>query len=501
MKFSYSKLIFTSIILMGFNNFLFSQQELQQGAYFNDCFWVKGKNAISSICLDTINSNSVLLKKKQLNYNLVADFTKDSIPQIKKNIIKKNSTLFVVFKSQEDSLSNLLSIQRGIFKARLSNKKMICDSDVLLNFGNPKKGTLVSYLYIKNSLLGKKNGAIEFDDLLFNDTDNLNQLFELIYFPRFLNGIEKKIVESYLSIKYGVSLDEGQDYYNSIGNKIWDVTENVDFNNRISGIGKDDLTGLNQKQSVNTLETGLIIGCGAIAKSNIKNTVVLDDMDYILWGDNDKTTLLETSDDVSQKRIKRIWRVKTYSENGSTYEMQIKIDKSLMPIELNYNAQDTEFMWLAIDDSYSSDFNYSGARYIKATVNNENEIVFNGVNFFPNTESYFTIVKANEVPSNNNSTATGISSRSALKTKILNNGYEVFPIPVDCNEKFTIQFNLKESSNVFIQITDVNGKIIKNADLGMVDKYSFSESISVTGTYLIIVNINGIMETTKLIVK
>lgn len=501
MKFHYSKLIFSVIILLSFNNFLFSQQELQQGNFFNDCFRIKGNRAISSNCLDTLNSNSEVLIKKQLNYNLVVDFSKDSIPQIKKNIIKKNSTLFIVFKSTEDSENDLLTIKRGVFKAKLSNKKMICDNEVLLNVGNPKIGTLVSYLYMKNSLFGKKNGLLEFDDLLYNDTENKNQLYELIYFPRFLNGNEKNIVESYLSIKYGISLDDGHSYYNSIGDIIWDVTENVEFNKRISGIGKDELTGLNQKQTKNTLETGFMIGCETIAKSNSKNSATLDNMDYIMWADNNKTTLLESSEDISQKRIKRIWRVKTYSENSSTYNMQIKIDKALMTVESNYNSQDSDFMWLAINDSNSLEFNYYSARYIKATVNNENEIVFNAVTFLPNSESYFTIVKAHEAPSNSDSNSISISSRSVLKPKILNSGYEVFPNPVNSNEKFYIQFNLKEPSNVFIQITDVNGKIIKKADLGTIDKYLFAESISVTGTYLIMVNINDVTQTSKLIVK
>ena len=300
-----------------------------------------------------------------------------------------------------------------------------------------------------------------------------------------------------MSLKYGISLNEGQNYYSSEDNKIWDVKENNGFNRRITGIGKDELLKLNQKQSKNSLEDGLSIGLNKIKKTNTENEILLNDKDFILWGDNDKGIVLEKSEDVTQKRIKRIWKVKTFSDSITSFKTQIKIDKKLMPVEVIYNNQDTDFMWLAIDNLNSSDFNYKTAKYIKATSNDENEIVFDAVEFLPNSDYFFTIVKSKEDPNN----LSFPNVKTFHSSNNLTSQYKLYPNPIGANEKFTIQFDLKESSKVAIEIVDVNGKIIKTKDLGLINNYSFTESLPVSGTYLIMVYVNEKLETTKLIVN
>ena len=52
-----------------------------------------------------------------------------------------------------------------------------------------------------------------------------------------------------------------------------------------------------------------------------------------------------------------------------------------------------------------------------------------------------------------------------------------------------------------IKIIDVNGKLLKYSDLGVIDKYQFEQNIAVSGTYMILAYVNGIVETKKLIVE
>ena len=492
MKFSISQLLLTTIILIGFNNFMFSQQE---NLTYKDCLWIKGIESNSGT-MDSLKLKSEDILKKQLNFNPIVDFSKDKILKKYKNIVTKKSTLFVVFKSNEEAENILLTIQRGSFKATLSNKKIICDKDVSLNKGNPKTGTLVSYLFNKNSLLGKKNGSIEFDDLLLNDKEFKNQLVELIYIPRFLKETEKNIIESYLAIKFGISLNEDKSYYNAKGDKIWDVKENKGFNKHVTGIGKEDFLGLNQMQSCNSLADGLTIGIDKIELSNAKNKAIVADKTFIVWGDNGKNTLLVKQENSEEKRIKRIWKLNTKSSDDLSYKTQIKIDKKLMVLENDSYSPDRDFIWIAMDSTQSTEFNYANAKYIKATQNDENEVVFDKVNFSTNTSYLFTIVKAPEYLINQifNSSKLDNKNQSA-------SGYKLFPNPVVTNENFSVQFNLKEASNVTIQITDVNGKIVKSKDLGLIDSHLYNESLSVSGTYLVLVSINGIVEANKLIVK
>ncbi|WP_172435810.1 Ig-like domain-containing protein [Sediminicola luteus] len=87
---------------------------------------------------------------------------------------------------------------------------------------------------------------------------------ELILFDKILLGDEKLRVNSYLSLKYGITLDQNSleqsyvasDWNGTTGTKIWDATGTnaSGFNNDIFGIGRDDASALEQRisKSVNT---------------------------------------------------------------------------------------------------------------------------------------------------------------------------------------------------------------------------------------------------------
>ena len=195
----------------------------------------------------------------------------------------------------------------------------------------------------------------------------------------------------------------------------------------------------------------------------------------------------------------RIWKVSPYSNKSTNFITQIKIDKKLMLIEQDIDISLKEDFWLAIDNLNSSKFNYRDAKYIKASVNDQKEIVFDSVEFLSNSEYYFTLIKSSENP--NSIIIDSISStKIVLKEDNLNN-FKFYPNPVYANEKFTIDFNLTTLSNVLIEITDLDGKVLKNNNLGLISKYSVTESLRVSGTYLILIYINDTLQTTKLIVK
>ncbi len=64
---------------------------------------------------------------------------------------------------------------------------------------------------------------------------------------------ERPKIESYLAIKYGITLgtttEAEKDYINSLDTIVWDVSENTGFNHHVAGIGRDDDSDLYQKQS------------------------------------------------------------------------------------------------------------------------------------------------------------------------------------------------------------------------------------------------------------
>ena len=104
---------------------------------------------------------------------------------------------------------------------------------------------------------------------------------------------ERRKIESYLSIKYGITMGIGagggtMDYQNSNGNVIWNITDNAGYNFNIAGIGRDDSSELNQKQSKSiNATTTIAIGLGSLQATNTANTSSFGaDRDYLVWGSN-----------------------------------------------------------------------------------------------------------------------------------------------------------------------------------------------------------------------
>ncbi len=127
---------------------------------------------------------------------------------------------------------------------------------------------------------------------------------------------EQRKIQSYLAIKYGVTLKEfgtskeafdfecDTDYVDSQGTIIWDESANTGFNFDVAGIGRDDASELNQKQSKSqnitsdgtdvygpTLTNGfLTIGLSDVYDTNsdniASNPTNFTDRQFLMWGNN-----------------------------------------------------------------------------------------------------------------------------------------------------------------------------------------------------------------------
>ncbi|MGB3149612.1 MAG: hypothetical protein WBB27_03030, partial [Maribacter sp.] len=77
------------------------------------------------------------------------------------------------------------------------------------------------------------------------------QITEIIVYNETLNSTEQNLIESYLSVKYGITLDQTseRDYLASDATIIWDASSNSGYASDIFGIGRDDASGLSQKVS------------------------------------------------------------------------------------------------------------------------------------------------------------------------------------------------------------------------------------------------------------
>lgn len=157
-------------------------------------------------------------------------------------------------------------------------------------------------------------------------------------------------IQSYLAIKNGITnhdinsatvTDLGdENYVDSDNNVVWDVITHTGFNYDIAGIGTDNDSGLNQKQST-SVNPGSIVTMGLTdiyATNNeniITNANTIPDKNFLLWGnDNDPLAaaapivvdmsagITGLSSIVDFTSIERTWKV---VETGSVGSVKVSV--------------------------------------------------------------------------------------------------------------------------------------------------------------------------------
>lgn len=157
----------------------------------------------------------------------------------------------------------------------------------------------------------------------FSESGSLNgRVAEIMTFAQRVPDADRPKIETYLAIKYGITLGATtaeKNYINSAGTAIWDISANAGFNYNIAGIGKDDSSDLNHKQSKSINDANEVtIGLGVIAATNSENTnAFANNKDFLVWGcDNDSytgtstnTITIATGITTSLTRINRRWKI------------------------------------------------------------------------------------------------------------------------------------------------------------------------------------------------
>lgn len=137
-------------------------------------------------------------------------------------------------------------------------------------------------------------GRSEFFGPSFN-----GDVLEIMMFSERKTDSDRKKIESYLSIKYGInpglfpvpaiSLPHVPgELVDSDGIALWNNTISNGYTYNVAAIGRDDSTGLNQKQSKSIdPESFLTIGLRDIYTTNALNTnTFTNNKDYLVWGSN-----------------------------------------------------------------------------------------------------------------------------------------------------------------------------------------------------------------------
>ena len=232
---------------------------------------------------------------------------------------------------------------------------------------------------------------------------------EVAVYPRFLRTGERLRVESYLALKYGITLPL---YIAPNGNLLW---KDNTYKNRVAGYGRDDRSGFYQEKSTTAYEEDAYDvddtyhqGNSEEQKSSAYNLLEvgfsentsIPDSSYILFGDNGKSTLMELaveemSDTVdytdSLKVMKRIWKLQPYGVDDS-YTHRIELGYGMVEDEEIALHRDSN-IYILIDRSGTDVFETKVDTICMTEVDEERKkIIFSDIQF--DTTCYFTFAYA-----------------------------------------------------------------------------------------------------------
>lgn len=208
---------------------------------------------------------------------------------------------------------------------------------------------------------------------------------ELILFNRYLSFRDRQKVESYLALKYGISLNQDLpvSYLNSKGEIIWDADVNAAYDQNIAGIGRDDASGMYQKVSESVQTPGVMkIGL----RNELKNNA------FMIWGDNGKP--LRFAGQSGIRPLQCEWNIAAFNSRGDSIYAKTEV-MSLNEIKpLNTG----ETYWMMIDRSGSGKYPFRQTAFVQSQpmTSDRGTIYFKQIAIDPDSSGHdlFTLLAA-----------------------------------------------------------------------------------------------------------
>lgn len=328
---------------------------------------------------DFIKNNATLWLKNDtvsncLNYNYNC-----SLAQLESNynIYSNQFSFFIAFKSNTDIEKNVVSLKYGNKTIKITNKNVFKQADNVAVLDNNKSTKIVSYLH--NDASFNKKGKLILD--LLNNQVQGDDILEIIFIPKVVNKFHKEKIETYLSLKYGFSLEENQYYRNFKNDTLWNPSSLASFSKDVTGLGNDSDNFYNSKKSYNHNLKGLEISTDSISSNN----------NYVLWGHNGKSKMIANHNELSIENYK-IWHFKKYLDSTDNKLFKIKISKELLDSVIDtLLVNERIYLYVSHINSQESIDLFSGQHYV-GVFNSNNDVIFNNVNFL--NDSRFIFIKA-----------------------------------------------------------------------------------------------------------
>ncbi len=213
------------------------------------------------------------------------------------------------------------------------------------------------------------------------------RLGDLFVYDTDLLGAQEEQLETYIAMKYGLTLSDISRYINSDGAILYDGSEESSaYKYNITGIGEDEVSGIEIESAISR-EDG--------ARLTISNPDSLDHGDFLLWGNNNALPTAFGVDIVIQNistHLRRVWKTR---ETGDVGTVTVSYDASgvITPARLTLDdvvlliGEDATFLESSYHhpDSVSggvityTDINFSGIKYITFALERSSNVGLGGV--------------------------------------------------------------------------------------------------------------------------
>jgi hypothetical protein len=331
-------------------------------------------------------------------------------------------SIFTVCQQQDTSSEQaLLCLENDTsISMVLTDKRMAAVSAYKYsNFGKKNKHIPRLYFYAQNT---SKDTSVTARYLRVGQTPRSKSLPieafngtipEMMVFNRVLTLKERNRIESYLALKYGISLNQTipVSYLNSHGQIIWDANANTAYSNNIAGIGRDDLSGLNQEKTESVQTPGIM---------TIEVQQAFDDNHFYTWGDNGGALKFKTKTGCP-RQLAREWNISAFGSGRKAINSYTQV----LSLEEIDPLDEGETYWMMIDRSGTGTYPVGQVSYIKcdSMTSANGTISFRSV--VPDADSsgndIFTIIAAPDLFTRNIIKASdcAMSSRGSIRTEIV----------------------------------------------------------------------------------
>lgn len=279
-------------------------------------------------------------------------------------------------------------------------------------------------------------------------------LYEIAYFDYRLPLNQSLKFQTYLAIKYGITLDSVS-YISTIEDTLWDATASKKYYNRIHGVGTNIDYDFISTKSI-SLEDSIISIC---------TNDTLPANTYLLIGDNNANISWQHySNDTAL--LQRIWKMSAIGQFDDR-TIQLKINGS----SLHVDNSDTLFLAML-------NLDYAISQVIQPDSIGHN---FYYYTLSPINGTCFTI--GGDFKYKSSSINTSKKTRRKYNNDKQNDYINVTFNPRDGSVVASIHFNKVKSINVIVQ--DMSGKTIRHQYLTNITDYQYQDKIIVSGVYLI----------------